>query len=89
MLPAYVADPVLKSPELTANGSSSCAKSNVARARDLVLRPVPLEGVPRIVCRTATGEPIDLEPPSRDAQRGRGGRTGKTGKERWQEATGS
>jgi hypothetical protein len=25
--------------------------------------------VPRIVCRTASGELIDLEPPRRDAQR--------------------
>ena len=57
--------------------------------RGLVLRPVAIEGVPRILCRTATGEPIDLEPPSRDAQQGKGGRTGKTGMGRGREATGS
>jgi len=37
--------------------------------RGLVLRPVTIEGQQRILCRTATGEPIDLQPPSRDAQR--------------------
>ncbi len=37
--------------------------------RGLVLRPLPIDGVPRIVCRTASGELIDLEPPRRDAQR--------------------
>ncbi|MBL9076775.1 MAG: DNA topoisomerase III [Planctomycetes bacterium] len=39
--------------------------------RGVLLQPVVLDGAPRIVCRTATGELIDLEPPSRDAQRGR------------------
>ena len=37
--------------------------------RGVHLRPVTIDGAPRIVCRTATGELIDLEPPSRDAQR--------------------
>jgi DNA topoisomerase-3 len=37
--------------------------------RGVLLRPVPIEGAPRIVCRTASGELIDLAPPSRDAQR--------------------
>jgi DNA topoisomerase-3 len=44
--------------------------------RGVSLRPIPLEGAPRIVCRTATGELLDLVPPSRDAQRpgtGKGG----------------
>lgn len=37
--------------------------------RGVVLRPVTIAGEKRILCRTATGEPIDLLPPSRDAQR--------------------
>lgn len=37
--------------------------------RGVLLRPVVIDGAPRIVCRTATGELIDLQPPSRDAQR--------------------
>ena len=37
--------------------------------RGVVLRPVTIEGEKRILCRTATGAPIDLLPPSRDAQR--------------------
>jgi len=37
--------------------------------RGVLLRPLVIDGQPRIVCRTATGELIDLEPPSRDAQR--------------------
>jgi DNA topoisomerase-3 len=37
--------------------------------RGVLLRPVVLDGEPRIVCHTATGELIDLQPPSRDAQR--------------------
>lgn len=37
--------------------------------RGVLLRPIPIEGTPRIVCRTASGELIDLAPPSRDAQR--------------------
>lgn len=41
-------------------------------ARGVVLRPVTIEGALRILCRTATGEPIDLAPPSRDAQRSGG-----------------
>ncbi|MFN8825906.1 MAG: DNA topoisomerase 3 [Planctomycetota bacterium] len=51
--------------------------------RGVLLRPITIDGAPRIVCRTATGEPIDLEPPSRDAQRSaprasaRGGRRRK------------
>ncbi len=38
-------------------------------SRGVVLRPVRIDGEPRILCRTATGETIDLTPPSRDAQR--------------------
>jgi DNA topoisomerase-3 len=38
-------------------------------SRGLVLRPLTIEGEKRILCRTATGAPIDLLPPSRDAQR--------------------
>jgi DNA topoisomerase-3 len=37
--------------------------------RGVHLRPIPIDGSPRIVCRTANGELIDLEPPRRDAQR--------------------
>lgn len=37
--------------------------------RGIVLRPLSIEGQPRILVRTARGEPFDLEPPSRDAQR--------------------
>jgi DNA topoisomerase III len=37
--------------------------------RGVHLRPITIDGSPRIVCRTATGELIDLQPPSRDAQR--------------------
>ena len=37
--------------------------------RGVHLRPVVVEGAPRILCRTATGELIDLQPPSREAQR--------------------
>ncbi len=37
--------------------------------RGVVLQPVRIEGTPRILCRTATGEAFDLEPPSRSAQR--------------------
>ncbi len=37
--------------------------------RGVHLRPIAIDGAPRIVCRTATGELIDLQPPSRDAQR--------------------
>ena len=37
-------------------------------SRGVVLRPVTIDGARRILCRTATGEPIDLEAPSRDAQ---------------------
>jgi hypothetical protein len=45
--------------------------------RGIVLRPVTIDGVPRIVCRTTTGELLHLAPPSRDAQRpGGGGRGG-------------
>ncbi|MCB9887522.1 MAG: DNA topoisomerase III [Planctomycetes bacterium] len=48
--------------------------------RGVLLRPVTIDGEPRIVCRTGGGEVFDLAPPSRDAQRGaprttaRGGR---------------
>ena len=50
--------------------------------RGLLLRPVAIDGALRIVCRTATGELIDLQPPSREAQRpgpsrGRARRTGR------------
>ncbi|MGK0203966.1 MAG: DNA topoisomerase-3, partial [Planctomycetota bacterium] len=38
-------------------------------SRGVVLRPLTIEGEKRILCRTATGAPIDLLPPSRDAQR--------------------
>ena len=38
-------------------------------SRGLVLRPLTIEGEKRILCCTATGVPIDLLPPSRDAQR--------------------
>lgn len=38
--------------------------------RGVVLRPVTIDGEPRIVCRTAMGEVFDIAPPSRDAQRG-------------------
>ncbi len=38
-------------------------------ARGVVLRPVVIDGENRILCRTASGAPIDLLPPSRDAQR--------------------
>jgi hypothetical protein len=37
--------------------------------RGVVLRPTPIEGEPRILCRTRNGELFDLAPPSRDAQR--------------------
>jgi DNA topoisomerase-3 len=37
--------------------------------RGLCLRPLTLEGQPRILCRTADGALFDLEPPSRAAQR--------------------
>lgn len=37
--------------------------------RGVLLRPVPIDGNPRILCRAATGELFDLQPPSRDAQR--------------------
>ncbi|MFM1872737.1 MAG: hypothetical protein RL398_2159 [Planctomycetota bacterium] len=37
--------------------------------RGIVLRPIVIEGSPRILLRTALGEPFDIEPPSRDAQR--------------------
>lgn len=37
--------------------------------RGVHLRPVVLDGAPRIVCRTITGELIDLQPPSREAKR--------------------
>ncbi len=37
--------------------------------RGVLVRPVTIDGAPRVVCRTATGELIDLQPPSRDAQR--------------------
>ncbi len=47
--------------------------------RGVVLRPVSIEGAPRILCRAATGELLDLEPPSRDAQRPAGGRAGAAG----------
>jgi len=43
-------------------------------SRGVVLRPVRIDDEPRILCRTATGEVIDLQPPSRDAQRGASGR---------------
>ena len=39
--------------------------------RGVVLRPVSIEGSPRVLCLTATGEAFDLEPPSRGAQRRR------------------
>jgi DNA topoisomerase-3 len=37
--------------------------------RGVSLRPVAIDGAPRIVCRTATGGLIDLAPPDREAQR--------------------
>ncbi len=37
--------------------------------RGVVLRPAVIDGHQRILCRTQNGEPFDLEPPSRDAQR--------------------
>ncbi|MCR9245990.1 MAG: DNA topoisomerase 3 [bacterium] len=37
--------------------------------RGVLLRPLQIEGERRILCRTTLGEPFDLEPPSRDAQR--------------------
>ena len=40
-------------------------------ARGVVLRPLSIEGEPRVLCRTRKGELIDLAPPSRDAQRRR------------------
>ena len=43
-------------------------------SRGVVSRPVRIDGEPRILCRTASGEVIDLQPPSRDAQRGRDSR---------------
>lgn len=46
--------------------------------RGVVLRPLAIEGAPRIVCRTATGELLDLEPPSREAQRPGAPRPGKS-----------
>lgn len=48
--------------------------------RGVLLRPVVLEGAPRIVCRTATGSLLDLAPPSRDAQRGAAPAKGKRGR---------
>ncbi|MEO6594846.1 MAG: DNA topoisomerase 3 [Planctomycetota bacterium] len=50
--------------------------------RGVVLRPVQIEGEPRILCRTGTGEAFDLEPPSRDAQRPRGSSAGSSGRGR-------
>ncbi|MBL8723791.1 MAG: DNA topoisomerase III [Planctomycetes bacterium] len=38
--------------------------------RGISLRPVAIEGQPRMLCRTAAGALLDLEPPSREAQRG-------------------
>jgi len=40
-------------------------------SRGVILRPLEIEGERRILCRTAKGEPIDLAPPSRDAQQRR------------------
>lgn len=43
--------------------------------RGIVLRPMVIEGAPRILVRTASGVPFDLAPPSREAQRpGAGGK---------------
>ena len=39
--------------------------------RGLVLRPLEIEGERRVLCRTKKGEPIDLSPPSREAQQRR------------------
>lgn len=36
--------------------------------RGVVLRPMVIDGEPRILCRTATGAPFDIAPPSREAQ---------------------
>lgn len=46
--------------------------------RGVVLRPMEIEGERRILCRTKKGEPIDLAPPSREAQQRR--RAGPRGK---------
>ncbi len=40
-------------------------------SRGVVLRPLQIDGEPRILCRTRRGEPIALAPPSRDAQKRR------------------
>ncbi|MFN3241341.1 MAG: DNA topoisomerase 3 [Planctomycetota bacterium] len=45
--------------------------------RGVVLRPLEIEGERRILCRTQKGDPIDLAPPSRDAQQRRKPRPGK------------
>ncbi len=52
----------------------SAAQVRELCARGVVLAPIPIDGEPRILCRTATGEPFDLEPPRRDAQRARDSR---------------
>ncbi|MEZ6038157.1 MAG: DNA topoisomerase, partial [Planctomycetota bacterium] len=60
--------------------------------RGIALRPLVIDGAPRIVCRTKGGGLIDLEPPSRDAQRrqpaGGGGRGGNGGAGRARKAPG-
>ncbi|HEX5050222.1 MAG TPA: DNA topoisomerase [Planctomycetota bacterium] len=53
--------------------------------RGVVLRPVQIEGVARILCRTAAGDVIDIEPPSRAAQRPGGGGVGTRGRGRSQD----
>ena len=49
-------------------------------ARGVVLRPLTIEGERRILCRTDAGIPIDLVPPSRDAQRPGSSRSRAAGK---------
>ena len=43
-------------------------------SRGVVLRPVEIDGERRVLCCTKRGAPIDVAPPSRDAQRRRGAR---------------
>ncbi len=54
--------------------------------RGITLRPVAIDGSPRIVCRTASGALIDLDPPSRDAQRGAQKSKGRRGPRRGRDA---
>ncbi len=56
--------------------------------RGIALRPVTIDGTARILCRTAGGALIDLDPPSRDAQRGTARGSAKGGGRRRRSAGG-